>query len=68
MGLNLMAEQTTDEPVAVITGPKGEAEIFEIWIGGRMPEYHVRFKGQDETFPNIGEAYLSAGDKTGTKT
>jgi len=32
-----MAEQEAAEPVAVITGPKGEAEIFEIWIGGRMP-------------------------------
>lgn len=62
-----MAE-TSDEPVAVITGPKGNAEIRELWVDGRMPQYQVVFNGQIETFPNIGSAYIAAGEKTGTKT
>jgi len=57
-----------DEPVAVITGPKGTAEIFETWENGRLVEYSVRFNGQLETYRNIGEAYIAAGEKTGTKT
>lgn len=63
-----MAEAAADEPVAVITGPKGQAEIIEAWSGGRLLEYQVRFNGQIEKFPNIGEAYIAAGEKTGTKT
>lgn len=63
-----MAEQAAEEPVAVITGPKGNAEIFESWANGRLIEYSVRFNGQTETFKNIGEAYIVAGEKTGTKT
>jgi hypothetical protein len=57
-----------DEPVAVITGPKGTAEIFERWASGRLVEYTVRFNGQKEKYGNIGEAYIAAGEKTGTKT
>jgi hypothetical protein len=57
-----------DDPVAVITGPKGTAEIFEKWEGGRLVEYTVRFDGTVETYANIGEAYIAAGEKTGTKT
>jgi hypothetical protein len=34
----------------------------------RLAEYPVRHKGQTERFPNIGEAYIAAGEKTGTKT
>jgi hypothetical protein len=64
----IMAEAATEEPVAVISGPKGEAEIVEVWSGGRLGEYQVRFNGQIERFPNIGEAYIAAGEKTGTKT
>jgi hypothetical protein len=63
-----MAETTADEPVAVIKGPKGEAEILELWANGRISEYQVRYNGQIEKFPNIGEAYIAAGEKTGTKT
>jgi hypothetical protein len=63
-----MADTTADEPVAVITGPKGEAEIIEVWLNGRLLEYQLRFNGRTETFPNIGEAYIAAGEKTGTKT
>jgi hypothetical protein len=63
-----MAETTEDEPVAVITGPKGDAQIFEVWLSGRQAEYQVLFNGQKETYRNIGEAYIAAGEKSGTKT
>jgi hypothetical protein len=63
-----MVEAAAGESVAVIRGPKGSAEIFEVWSGGRIGEYQVRCGGQVERFPNIGEAYIAAGEKTGTKT
>ena len=59
---------STEECVAVVEGPKGKAEILEIWTGGRLLEYRVRFQGSTETFANIGEAYISAGESTGTPT
>ena len=57
-----------DEQVAVIEGPKGKAEIIEVWADGRLIEYQVRFDGNIETFANIGEAYIEAGVKVGVKT
>jgi hypothetical protein len=57
-----------EPPVAVIEGPKGKAEIFEIWENGRLLEHQVHFNGQVESFPNIGEAYIDAGQKTGKPT
>jgi hypothetical protein len=59
---------SSDETVAVVEGPKGKAEIIEIWSGGRLIEYQVRYNGEIEKHPNIGEAYIAAGEKTGTKT
>jgi hypothetical protein len=63
-----MAETAAGDPVAVIKGPKGHAQILEVWSGGRIGEYQVLYDGQVERFPNIGEAYIAAGEKTGTKT
>ena len=63
-----MTTQSENEPVAVVEGPKGKAEIFEIWAGGRLIEYQVKHNGEIEKHPNIGEAYIAAGEKTGTKT
>jgi hypothetical protein len=57
-----------DEPVAVIDGTNGSAEIYEVWEGGRLVEYQVRFGGEVETFRNLGEAYIAAGEKAGAKT
>lgn len=57
-----------DEQVAVVEGPKGKAEIIEVWTDGRLIEYQVRFKGKSESCSNIGEAYIEAGEKVGTKT
>ena len=57
-----------DEQVAVVEGPKGKAKIIEIWEGGRLIEYQVRFDGAVESCSNIGEAYIEAGEKVGRKT
>ena len=35
---------------------------------GRLGEDRVKFEGQTESFANSGEAYIVAGEKTGTKT
>ncbi len=56
-----------EEPVAVVEGPKGKAEIFEIWTGGRLENYQVNYNGVVENCVNIGEAYITAGEKVGTK-
>ena len=57
-----------DEQVAVVEGPKGKAEIVEVWTDGRLAEYQVRFKGDVEVCANIGMAYIAAGEKAGVKT
>ena len=60
-----MANET---PVTVVEGPKGKAEIFELWSPGKAMEYQVRFGGRTETYKSLGEAYITAGERTGTKT
>jgi hypothetical protein len=52
----------------VIEGDKGSAAIYEVWEGGRLVEYQVRFGDEVETFRNLGEAYITAGEKAGAKT
>jgi len=56
-----------EESIAVIEGPKGKAEILEIFTAGKL-EYEVRFGGQAQRFKNLGEAYVEAGQKAGTPT
>ena len=63
-----MTTAVSEESVAVIEGPEGSAEIFEIWAGGRLLEYKVRFADQLDTYENIGEAYIAAGEKVGRRT
>ena len=57
----------SEEPVAVIEGPKGTAEIYEA-IVSNIIEYQVKFNEQTKIFNNLGEAYLEAGELAGTKT
>jgi hypothetical protein len=56
------------EQVAVIEGTKGSAQIFEVWDGGRLIEYQVRFGDEVLSCRNLGEAYILAGEKAGAKT
>jgi hypothetical protein len=60
-----MASET---PVTVVEGPNGKAEIFELWAPGKAMEYQVKFGNTSETYKSLGEAYITAGEKTGTKT
>jgi hypothetical protein len=60
-----MAEEMS---LAVVEGPKGKAEIFEVSESGKAPEYQVRVAGQNFVFKSLGEAYIEAGEKVGTKT
>jgi hypothetical protein len=55
-----------EQQVAVVEGPKGKAEIIEVIEPGKM-EYRVQFEGQKEVFKSLGEAYIMAGEKVGTK-
>ena len=54
--------------VAVVEGPKGKAEIYEVFTSGRPLEYEVRFQGETVMYMTLGEAYIEAGEKTGTDT
>ena len=60
-----MASET---PVTVVEGPNGKAEIYELWSPGKAMEYQVKFGSATETYKSLGEAYIEAGAKTGTKT
>jgi hypothetical protein len=60
-----MAEEMS---LAVVEGPKGKAEIFEVADAGKAPEYQVRVGGQTHVYKSLGEAYIEAGEKVGTKT
>jgi hypothetical protein len=61
--------KANEEPVAVIEGPKGTAEIYETMsTAEHLMEYHVKFKDETQTFNNLGEAYLTAGELAGTQT
>ena len=57
----------TDTPIAVIEGPKGQAEIFELWSTvEKAMEYRVRQGAKEEgPFVSLGEAYLVARELTG---
>ena len=63
-----MNSTATEDSVAVVEGPDGRAEIFELWLGGRLIEYRVRFGQEINTYENIGEAYIAAGEKVGRQT
>jgi hypothetical protein len=60
---------SNETPIAVIEGPKGKAEIYEyVSAAAQALEYQVKFNEQTQTFNNLGEAYLTAGELTGTQT
>ena len=58
-----------ETPIAVIEGPKGKAEIYEfVSVAAQALEYQVKFEGETQTFNNLGEAYLTAGELAGNET
>jgi hypothetical protein len=60
-----MANET---PVTVVEGPKGKAEVYEIWPPGTSVKYEVRFGKELSTYDSLGEAYIEAGVKAGKAT
>jgi hypothetical protein len=58
---------TTEAPVAVVEGPKGKGEIYEITTDARTQVYQVKYEGKTEEYKSLGEAYIEAGEKVGTK-
>ena len=59
---------TNEAPVAVVEGPKGKAEIYEVFGDGRNLEYKVKHNDRIDTYKSLGEAYIEAGELVGTKT
>ena len=59
---------TQNAPVAVVEGPKGKAEIYEIFNPGQPLQYEVKFGGKTIPYKSLGEAYVDSGTMTGTKT
>jgi hypothetical protein len=63
-----MTTNAPNAPVAVVEGPKGTAEIYEIFNPGQPLVYQVKFGGKMIDYKSLGEAYVDAGTMTGTKT
>ena len=57
-----------DEPVAVVEGPKGKAEIYEVMGDNKITEYQVKMADKVQSYKSLGEAYIEAGEMAGTKT
>ena len=57
-----------DEPVAVVEGPKGKAEIYEVIGDNKTTEYQVKMADKVQSYKSLGEAYIEAGELAGTKT
>ena len=55
--------------VEVISGPNGDAELYELYESNQPLQYNIYFKGEtSEVFMTLGEAYLEAGRRAGVKT
>ena len=57
-----------DEPVAVVEGPKGKAEIYEVVGSNKITEYQIKMGNNTASYKSLGEAYIEAGEMAGTKT
>jgi hypothetical protein len=56
-------------PIAVIEGPRGKAEIFEsVSAEVQALIYEVKFNDVSQSFNNLGEAYITAGELSGSQT
>lgn len=55
--------------VHTVEGPKGKATLYEVISTGQaQPKYEVEFGGATSSFNNMGEAYIEAGNLSGTPT
>jgi hypothetical protein len=54
--------------VAKVEGPQGLAEVVEVVDPKTSsPRYEARFAGAVESFPSMGEAYITAKEKAGVR-
>ncbi len=52
-----------------VDGPNGSAALYEVVSPGQaQPSYEVDFGGTTTTFLSMGEAYIEAGQLSGTPT
>ena len=52
-----------------VEGPKGQAALFEVISSAQAkPQYEVDFGGTTTSFRSMGEAYIEAGNLSGTPT
>ena len=64
-----MTTQDSRALLHTIEGPKGKAGLFEVISAGQaQPKYEVEFGGATTSFSSMGEAYIEAGNMSGTPT
>ena len=64
-----MTTQDSRTLLHTIEGPKGKAGLFEVISAGQaQPKYEVEFGGATTSFSSKGEAYIEAGNMSGTPT
>lgn len=64
-----MTTQDSRTLLHTIEGPKGKAALFEVISAGQaQPKYEVDFGGTTTSFSSMGEAYIEAGNLSGTPT
>ena len=64
-----MTTQDSRTLLHTIEGPKGKAGLFEVISAGQaQPKYEVDFGGTITSFSSMGEAYIEAGNLSGTPT
>lgn len=64
-----MTTQDSRTLLHTIEGPKGKAGLFEVISAGQaQPKYEVEFGGASTSFSSMGEAYIEAGNMSGTPT
>ena len=64
-----MTTQDSRTLLHTIEGPKGKAGLFEVINAGQaQPKYEVEFGGATTSFSSMGEAYIEAGNMSGTPT
>ena len=48
-----------DEPVAVVEGPKGKAEIYEVMGDNKITEYQVKMAEKTQSYKSWGGLHRS---------
>jgi hypothetical protein len=54
------------DPIVIVEGPRGKAEIFEVLSEPGAPQYRVKFHDESETRSSMEDAYVTAGQLVGS--